>query len=252
MSYDTLKAKISQLVQVNAVISGGATGVEDTPITLTAAESAGSIAKYVWDMGDGSRYEGVTVEHTYVDAGTYDVVLRVTSTDGGTSIDTTTASITSATVPIPIVADAGGPYAQTEGIAVTFDGSATVGDDIQGYSWDPGDGGGPVTGVTAQYTYASATGSPFTVTLTVSDSGGPADTDTATATISAAASNTPPIANANGPYAANVGDPISFTAKGSYDPDGGTVTASGWDFGDGDTQRHGHQRTHSIPRVLRL
>lgn len=44
--------------------------------------------------------------------------------------------------------------------------------------------------------------------------------------------NLPPIADANGAYATEIGVPINFNSTGSTDPDG-SVVAYSWDFGDG-------------------
>ncbi|MEJ2454194.1 MAG: PKD domain-containing protein [Candidatus Thiodiazotropha sp.] len=46
--------------------------------------------------------------------------------------------------------------------------------------------------------------------------------------------NTPPVANANGPYSGIAGQPISFSSAGSNDPDGTTLSYV-WDFGDGNS-----------------
>ncbi len=46
--------------------------------------------------------------------------------------------------------------------------------------------------------------------------------------------NTPPSAEANGPYSATVNSAIQFSSNGSYDQDGSIVSYS-WNFGDGTT-----------------
>ncbi len=46
--------------------------------------------------------------------------------------------------------------------------------------------------------------------------------------------NTPPTANANGPYSGVVGSAVNFSSAGSNDTDG-SIAAYSWDFGDGNT-----------------
>ncbi|MCU7853696.1 MAG: PKD domain-containing protein [Candidatus Thiodiazotropha sp. (ex Monitilora ramsayi)] len=46
--------------------------------------------------------------------------------------------------------------------------------------------------------------------------------------------NTPPVANANGPYSGTTGIAVSFSSAGSSDAEG-TLASYAWDFGDGDT-----------------
>lgn len=48
------------------------------------------------------------------------------------------------------------------------------------------------------------------------------------------AGNTPPVADANGPYTGTVGVPVAFDGSGSSDSDG-AIVAYDWDFGDGGT-----------------
>ncbi|MEZ4455746.1 MAG: PKD domain-containing protein [Gemmatimonadales bacterium] len=55
--------------------------------------------------------------------------------------------------------------------------------------------------------------------------------------------NQPPVAQANGPYSGNAGDPITFSSAGSTDPDG-TIASYAWTFGD-DQSGTGASPTHS-------
>ena len=106
-------------------------------------------------------------------------------TDNGGATDTATSTATISTAPnISPVADAGGPYTGTVGVAVVFDGSASSDADgtITFYDWDFGDGN-TGTGETPSHTYT--TEGTFTVSLTVTDNGGATDTATTTITVEA-------------------------------------------------------------------
>jgi PKD repeat protein len=69
----------------------------------------------------------------------------------------------------------------------------------------------------------------YTVTLVVND--GTVDSDAVTTTATVAGVNDLPIADANGPYSALLGSPITFDASGSSDEEGSMSYT--WDFDDG-------------------
>ncbi len=178
---------------------------------------------YFWEFGDGGSDTGPTPSHTYDTPGEHTVTLTVTDLDLETDQDSTPVSING-----PPSANAGGPYAGEAGSPITFDGSGSSdgGGGSLTYAWDFGDGhvgSGEMPG------HAYATGGSFTVTLRVTDAGGLFDEDEATVSV-----NADPVAEANGPYAGNVGAPINFSSAGSMDPDGDPLTYR-WDFGDGST-----------------
>jgi len=75
--------------------------------TVTASTVAENYTRIVWDMGDGTIYEGVTtVQHTYADNGTYTVT--VTAYDWlGQEASTSTAVQIGDTVPVMSINGAG-------------------------------------------------------------------------------------------------------------------------------------------------
>ena len=49
--------------------------------------------RHEWDFGDGVTSNRRMVEHTFTDAGEFEVILKVVSPEGGSSQDSTTVSI---------------------------------------------------------------------------------------------------------------------------------------------------------------
>ena len=213
--------------------NGPYTGTAGIPVALDGSGSAdpdGTIVAYNWDFGDGSVGTGMSPNHTYIVAGTYNITLTVTDDSGAIDSTTTSAAIDAANQ--APTANPNGPYSGVVVTAVAFDGTGSTDPDgaISSYAWDFGDGN-TGTGATPSHTYI--TEGIYNVTLTVTDDGGLTDAAVTTATIGAVV-NLPPMANANGPYAGTVGMPVAFDSTGSDDPDG-TIVAYDWDFGDGMT-----------------
>ncbi len=192
-------------------------------IIFDGTGSTGIIVNYTWDFGDGNKGYGVVTTHSYSAPGTYIVTLAVLSGAYEMDTDSTYAYIYEHNY-API-ADADGPYYGDVGVAISFDGCSSYDIDgtITSYYWNFGDGYYG-TGPSPSHAYSSS-GTKI-VTLTVTDNDGATDQDTTYAYIGA---NQQPIADAGGPYSANVGDTITFDASGSLDPDG-FIIGYRWDW----------------------
>lgn len=80
-------------------------GIVGEELLLDGSASLG--VDFLWDMGDGSRYEGeATVRHTWTEPGTYAAVLQVTGEDGGSRADTAVVRITNPAAALAPVASA--------------------------------------------------------------------------------------------------------------------------------------------------
>ena len=149
-------------VTLTVTDNGGATGTVEHDVTVTpppnqpptaaftssanlltasfdgsgSSDPDGTIASYSWDFGDGSAAgSGVTPQHTYAAAGTYQVTLTVTDNQGATGSVTNAVTVTAV-----VAADAFG--------RTTSNG------------WGTADTGGPwsVTGTTSRFSVGGGVG----------------------------------------------------------------------------------------------
>ncbi|MCO4769605.1 MAG: PKD domain-containing protein [Deltaproteobacteria bacterium] len=214
-----------------AVAGGPYTGVKNVPVTVDASGSSdadGSLVSYAWDCDSDGIVDVTLATPTaaciYGAIGTYTVTLTVTDNDGGTSTDTGTVNIPA----VNTVADAGGPYAGTQGVPLALDGSGSSDSDgnIATYEWDcEGDGvyefiSFNANDVTCTYTLVGV----YTLQLQVTDDDGLTDTDSVTVTLA----NILPVADAGGPYTGTEATPIAVDGTGSGDVDG-TIVQYSWD-----------------------
>jgi len=130
------------------------------------------------------------------------------------------------------VADAGGPYSSVIGEAVSFNAANSYDPDgrIVFYRWNFGDQTSEILDDSPSHIYYSA--GQYTVTLTVIDNDGRSATTSTVVTVSSTAPNVKPVAVIGVPSSITVNKLVTFSASGSYDPDGTTLFYR-WDF-DGD------------------
>jgi PKD repeat protein len=135
-----------------------------------------------------------------------------------------------------------GPAVGTVNQVLTFDASSSSdpnGDPLT-YAWAFSDGGA-ANGTTTTHAFSAEGG--YTITLTVSDTHGASASASQTVTISLAA-NQLPVALITGPTVGTVGQPLTFSDNGSFDPDGGPLTYT-WTFGEG-SPVNGPSATHAF------
>lgn len=197
----------------------------------STAPTSVTIAKWVWNFGDGSNPVTATSNaaqsHTYSGTGPFTVTLQVESSTGCLStVFTETIQIypnpvVDFTLPAAVCLPAG---------TAQFSSQSTIADGTQaqfGYSWNFGDAS-PV-GTTATVTHQYTTTGPYTIQLTVTSGQGCDVSQTKTL---AAIYNEPQAAFTAAPEVC-LGKPLQLTDQSTAS--NATVTQWLWDFGDGTT-----------------
>lgn len=206
---------------------------------VTDGDSLGtgvSMVGYDWDLGDGSKAEGESVEHVYASSGDYLVTLKATS-DAGTDCDQAVIrkQIVVNAAPLAKIRTAGQVNPDTGAFlfgvdqAIPFDGSGSEDPDgvISHWLWDFGDGR-TASGSEARHQYASP--GQYEVTLKVTDCTElPNNTVTDSVTVKINASPVPAI---EAKRVACPGEPVVFSAGKSHDADS-IIAEFEWQFGDG-------------------
>jgi len=141
-------------------------------VTLNAGASSspnGAIVSYDWDLGDGDTDSGVTVTHTYVEKGVYDITLVVTDSTGETGVRTRSVEALNRTPSAQFTVD---KYWVGINDPLEFDASDSFDQDgeIVQYIWSFGDGA-TGQGMVVDHAYTVPGWKPM-VTLTVVDDDG--------------------------------------------------------------------------------
>jgi PKD repeat protein len=140
--------------------------------------STGQPSSWTWAFGDGASSSAQSPEHTYAQAGTYNVTLTVANAAGSSS----KSKFVTVSLGDPPKADFG---FQANGLSVTFVDQSTG--SPTSWSWDFGDG---ATSAQQNPTHTYARTGSYTVILTASNAGG----SSRTTKLVTLASTTPPAA----------------------------------------------------------
>ncbi len=224
------------------------TGQAPFTVNFSAALSEdedGEIVEFKWDFGDGNSGVGETLSHTYTEAGTFTVVLRVTDDRGDSATTSKNLYVTPAEPPGPSASFAVSPTSGTSPLTVNVNASASSypAGSISQYEWDWGDGASS-TGMTASRTYFVTNTTTFTITLTVRATDGKVGTATQTVTVNAAGTTPGPAPAPGAPSARfditfpDTNDEVApvrveFDPEDSEADDGRVIATYTWSFGDG-------------------
>ncbi|HME87010.1 MAG TPA: PKD domain-containing protein [Candidatus Nanoarchaeia archaeon] len=218
----------TQFITVNDTVPTADAGIDQNVIEGNAFNFDGSLSTaydmpmtFNWTYLGSTIATGMTPAYTFVQNGTYDVVLYVTDADGSVANDTVQIVVND-TVP---TADAGLDQTVVEGNAVTFDGSLSTAYDVPlTYNWTLSNG--TVIGTTVSPMYTFVQNGTYDVLLTVTD----ADGSMANDTVQIVVNDTTPFANFTASTLNTVaGTQINFTdLSTAYDQ----PSSYNWDFGD--------------------
>jgi WD40 repeat protein len=203
-------------------------------VTFDASKSSDADTKiklWNWDFGDGERGRGELVIHAYSQGGRYNVALTVTDDDEVEKSSQLNQTIEVNGLPVPIISY--NPKEPKLGDFIDFDASQSIDSEPEGsiknYYWDFDDG---EKSSRKHHPYVYETNGSYNVSLTVEDDRGAKNTTSIKIKV-----NLPPIPSfAYTPKEPNAGDPITFNASSSSDPDG-TIINYEWNFEDNRTTK---------------
>ena len=180
---------------------------------------SGPIADYLWDFGDGNISTEAQPCHTYINAGTFDITLKVMNVNGCSNTVTKSDLITISSGVIADFSVTSVDVCKTPAV-VTFKNSST-GSGTLNYLWNFGDG---KTSTASAPTHAYSNSGTYNVLLTVTSSAGCSDTATAQVVIAFPSSS---FTGAESPCANK-----ELSLKNTSSPKPVSCT---WYFGDGTT-----------------
>lgn len=208
-------------------VEPGTTGTAPFKVYFDASDSTFEIgcevgtATYSWDFGDGTTGTGMTTSHTYTAAGTYNVILTVTDSNGNVGYASVTITVTEVGVPTAVISTTPDPPTGIAPFPVNFDASQSSGpSSIVSYAWNFGDTT-TGTGMNISHTYAAA--GTYTVILTVTDSNSNVALDSVTITVYEAGVPSTLTLQAN-PVTVTVGGGTSLITATVEDAGGDPVT----------------------------
>ncbi|MCP4406149.1 MAG: PKD domain-containing protein [bacterium] len=238
-------SKLIQIIRINtpptAAIDAPDKGVPQTPLTFDASgswDADGTILKYLWNFGDGTRGSGKTLTHSYSRSGKYQITLIVE--DDSQSLCSQARKTSWARINTPPVPHLSLKPIGAVGEAIELDASASVDSDgeMTQYRWDFGDN---TTAEGEKVSHQWEKPGRYTVRLSVTDDAGL--TNSSAEEEAEIVINAPPVALAMYREVIAIQEKALFDGAPSHDPDG-KLRKYVWDTGDG-TVKEGEKIRHA-------
>ena len=209
----------------------GITAAVGELLTLDGSQSYdtdGRIVSHVWDLAEGTRRQGATIEHAFSVPRRYEVELSVRD-DAGASNSSASDTVL-IVINDPPTARAGIDLTVAVGEVVAFDGGDSIDRDgtLLDFQWEFGDGNS-ASGRRVSYAYPLP--GRYEVALRVRDDSGTSSSSDSDSLIVVV--NAPPTAEAGDDQTITASE-VRFDPEGSADSDG-QITRYLWEFGDGAT-----------------
>ncbi len=222
-------SNVSRQITVQSVSAPTAGFTQDrvsgeSPLTVQFTDqSSGNITSRTWQFGDGTTSDETNPEHTFVDVGTYNVILSVAGPGGSSSVRRQ-ITVEDPTVPPPDADFSASVLSGESPLSVQFSVAST--DNVDTYDWRIN-----------QQTFSNDANTEFTFTeegtytveLVVTGDGGQ---DTAQETITVTRPpDAPNVTIAAEPESGDVPLSVQFSSEST----GGDIVGYTWEFGDGTT-----------------
>ncbi|WP_219892241.1 PKD domain-containing protein [Chamaesiphon polymorphus] len=214
---------------------------EGEPVSFKAIATDPGIndnLSYVWNFGDSTPLvNGQNVTHTFADNGSYNVILRVTDSDGAFATQTVNVKVDNVA---PVIASIVKPATIKEGESAEFKATATDtgANDTLTYNWNFGDSTPGSSGQNVNHTFVD--NGNYNVVLTVTDKDGGVTTQTVVAKVDNVA---PSIVSIAKPTTIKEGESVTFSATATDPGILDTLTYS-WNFGDSTPGASGQNVNH--------
>ena len=201
------------------------------PVLFTARASLDprtSIASYAWDFGDETLGRGQTFSHTYVQTGSYSILLTLRDDKGGVAHVVKNLRVIVNALPrvdFSVRSKAGKRILQSLDPIMFIDESYDPDGEVVSWKWDFGDGA-TSSQQSPSHTYVHC--GDYVVGLDVTDNSGEESYQTRSLRIESIA----PVASYTFPdKIPNIDSEVIFDASGSFDRDG-SIASYAWDVGD--------------------
>ena len=230
-----------------AVISANPkSGSAPLEVSFNGSESNddNGISSFEWDFKDGSTSNTTSPQHTFTEAGTYEVELTIKDENGLADQKDITITVTEPENEKPVARVSANRTSGQAPLTVQFTGSNSTDDKkVEEYTWNFKNGSNSANSNPSHTFDAPGT---YAVALTVKDTEGLTDTKNITITVSAATSNNEAPKAISTSNVTSGEAPLAVNFQGDQSTDDDDIVSYVWNFDDGSATSTQTNPTHTF------